>query len=451
MSIYGAMFSGVSGLAAQSQALGMISDNISNINTVGYKRTATRFSTLVTESASQTKYSPGGVQSSPHKLIDRQGLLQASSSPTDIAIAGDGFLVVNTHAAPTAAVGQYQFTRAGSFTADATGNLRNTAGLYMQAWPVDAAGNIPSNVNDLSALQTVNVANLTGQAEATSVIRLKGNLLSSQPVSAAEATYDAADSVNNMASGAVTPDFIRSLQVYDSLGTPRTVSLAFLKAAAANEWHVEIYGEPASDVTATAPLVDGQISAGTLAFNPDGTLNTAGSSAALLSGLSIPWAAGLGVTSPQAVSLSFGTDGQADGFTQFATPSQIYQSDVNGTVFGALSGISIDEQGFITALFSNGTTRQIYKLPIATFANPNGLGNVAGNAWIQTDYSGNFTLFEPGQGGAGLVAASSLESSTVDLAEEFTNMIITQRAYSASGKIITTADEMLDELIRLKR
>lgn len=451
MSIYGAMFSGVSGLAAQSQALGMISDNISNINTIGYKRTVARFSTLVTESASQTKYAPGGVQSTPQALIDRQGLLQASTSPTDIAIAGDGFFVVNTVSLPTTSTGEFRFTRAGSFTPDEDGYLRNTAGYYLQGWPIDSSGAIPTNVNDLSVLQTVNINNLAGQAEATSSIALKGNLLSSQAVSAQEATYDPTVSGTNMASGTVTPDFIRSLQVYDSLGTARTLSFAFLKSATPNQWHVEIYAEPAANVTVAGPLIDGQLAVGTLAFNTDGTLDGTTTSAALQSPLSVPWAAGLGVVSPQAIDLSLGSDGLADGFTQFATPSQVYQSDVNGTVFGSVSGISIDKEGLVTAQFNNGTSRHIYKLPVATFPNPNGLGNVTGNAWIETDGSGPFTLFEAQTGGAGAITSGSLESSTVDLAEEFTNMIITQRAYSASGKIITTADEMLDELIRLKR
>lgn len=451
MSIYGAMFSGVSGLAAQSQALGMISDNISNINTVGYKRTATRFSTLVTEPASNTRYSPGGVMSSPHQLIDRQGLLQGSASGTDIAISGDGFFVVNTAATPTLTTGEYRFTRAGSFTTDEEGFLRNTAGLFLQAWPVDANGNIPTNVSDLSALRTVNVAGLTGQAEATSSIALKGNLQSNQTVAAAEATYDPTVTGTNMASGAVTPDFVRSLQIYDSLGSTRTLSMAFLKDNVANQWHVEIYVEPASDITAVAPLVDGQVATGTIAFNPDGSLNGAATSPALLSPLNVPWAAALGVTTPQAVDLNLGSDGLTDGLTQFATTSQIYQFDVNGRLFGSLSGISIGEDGFITALFSNGTTRQIYKIPMAAFPNPNALSATTGNAWIETDTSGGVTLFEAGTGGVGKVQSGALESSTVDLAEEFTNMIITQRAYSASGKIITTADEMLEELIRLKR
>ena len=150
MSLYGAMFSGVSGLAAQSQALGMISDNISNVNTIGYKGTTARFETLVTEAASRTTYSPGGVRSIPFQKIDRQGLLQGSASATDIAIVGNGFFVVNEDSVP--GIGDnYLFTRAGNFTMDNSGNM-TANGYYLQGWRLDSAGNLPANTTLLTCL-----------------------------------------------------------------------------------------------------------------------------------------------------------------------------------------------------------------------------------------------------------------------------------------------------------
>jgi flagellar hook protein FlgE len=151
------------------------------------------------------------------------------------------------------------------------------------------------------------------------------------------------------------------------------------------------------------------------------------------------------------MALNLGTVGQANGLSQSSGPFQLISSQVNGSVLGSLSGVTIGEDGIVTSLFTNGTSRPIYKLPIATFRNPDGLASRTGNAWNQSDVSGPYTLKDAGTQGAGKVSAGALESSTVDLAQEFSNMIITQRAYSASGKIITTADEMLDELIRLKR
>ena len=126
-------------------------------------------------------------------------------------------------------------------------------------------------------------------------------------------------------------------------------------------------------------------------------------------------------------------------------------SSIDGAVFGNVTGVSVGKDGVVTALFDNGLTRAVYKLPVATFQNPEGLMSVQGNSFARTDYSGNFELVSSGTGGAGSVSPKTLEASTVDLAEEFTKLITTQRAYSASARIITTADEMLTELNQLKR
>ena len=151
------------------------------------------------------------------------------------------------------------------------------------------------------------------------------------------------------------------------------------------------------------------------------------------------------------VALDFGTPGQADGFTQFQgnfTPNFIEQ---NGKQFGSLSAVNIDDSGITTALFDNGETRDIFQVPVITFNNPNGLQERSGNIYTETTDSGPAVALEPGRGGAGSIAPSALEQSTVDLADEFTRMIVTQRAFSASTRIITTADEMLEELTRIVR
>jgi flagellar hook protein FlgE len=434
MSLYGAMFSGVSGLASQSQAMGQIADNISNVNTVGFKRTQAKFSTLVTQSASETAYSPGGVQSRPFQMVDRQGLLQSSASPTDISVSGNGFFVVNTNSDQTQ--GTYMFTRAGSFTADKDGYLRNAAGFYLQGEAIPAgAATIPPIPSVVSALETVNILALTNNWEMSTAGSVQANLMSSQ--TAFGGVYAAGD----MAAGTVTPHFARDLLIYDSQGNARTITIAFLKTAA-NTWQGEIYGD--TNGVAGNEL----IASGTATFNADGSLNTI---SAGLTSFNIGWAAALGITTPQPMTLDFGTAGQTDGLTQSSGGYQLISSTVDGAVLGNLSGVDIGEDGIITALFDNGTRRPIYRLPVATFRNPNGLDSKTGNAWLATDTSGPYTLKEPNTQGAGKIAPNTLESSTVDLAEEFTNMIITQRAYSASGKIITTADEMLEELIRLKR
>ena len=139
MSILGAMFSGVSGLTAQSQALGAIADNITNQNTIGYKATEVRFQTLVTAQASQNNYSPGGVQQRPFASVDVQGLFNTSTNPTDLALSGSGFFVTNVGSANDGTTG-FNFTRAGAFNADKSGFLKNTAGFFLQAYRTDSTG-----------------------------------------------------------------------------------------------------------------------------------------------------------------------------------------------------------------------------------------------------------------------------------------------------------------------
>ncbi len=151
------------------------------------------------------------------------------------------------------------------------------------------------------------------------------------------------------------------------------------------------------------------------------------------------------------IALDFGTPHQTNGFTQFGSEFSPGAIEQNGSRFGVFTGISISPDGLMSALFDNGDQRPIYRLPIATFVNPDGLVGKSGNAWLATEDSGNPTLRQAGSGGAGKLEQSALEASTVDIGQEFTNMIVVQRAYSAATRIISTADEMLDELVHIKR
>ncbi|WP_373085537.1 flagellar hook protein FlgE [Sneathiella sp.] len=440
MSLTAAMFSGVSGLAAQSTAMATIADNISNTNTIGYKGTKAIFSTLVTESATDTTYSAGGVLVHPRAQIDKQGLITASDASTHMAVAGDGFFVVNTNPDPSVSGGNYVYTRAGTFEPDASGLLRNAQGYYLQGWEIDPNGNIPANQSDLAALTPVNITGLTGNAEATSTINLKANLSSDQT------SFGAGYVAGDMTAGTVDPHFTRSFQVYDSMGSAHSITFNFLRTgsgATPNEWTVETTADTNGDGA------ENMLSSQVVSFGSDGTLDLAGTT--LSNTISIPWGPALGITTPQSVTLNFGSDGSSDGFTQFAANSELVSSEVNGALFGSFNSVFINEEGTVIAKFDNGTSKEIYKVPVATFANPNGLRNLDGNAYDETPDSGTFTLREATAGGAGKIISSATESSTVDIAEEFTRMIVTQRSYSAAGKIITTADEMLEELLRLKR
>jgi len=460
MSLFASLASGVSGLGAYSSALGMISDNIANLNTVGYKETRANFSTLVTESSSSSTYSPGGVQALPQNLISRQGLLQSSTSATDLSIDGAGFFIVSTRGEPVNPDSEVSFTRAGSFTPNADGFLRNTAGLFLMGVPLDSDGNPPSDLV-LTALQPINVSDLTSTAEASTTVALRANLQSSQPLNAAivGATYNPATVADSMAGYAadvangilppvngVQSDFQTNVQVFDALGGVHTVTVAALRQSD-NLWNIEMFIDPPSEVT-SGLAGTGQIASGQVAFNGDGTLNAAGTSASLLNPINVAWTGG---AIGGQITFDLGTDGLSDGITQFAGASTIISSSTNGATFGNVIGVSIDKEGVISALFSNGLAKKVSQLPLSTFQNPDGLTRRQGNSYTVSDQSGSLNLKLAGVGGAGFVAPQTLEASTVDLAAEFTSLITIQRAFSANTKIITTADEMLNELNNVKR
>jgi len=433
LSLYSALYAGVSGLGAQSSAMATVADNITNINTVGYKGVATEFKTLVTDGRMKSSYSAGGVAAAPQALISKQGLLQASANQTDLAIDGAGFFVVRTSEDPA---GDVAFTRAGAFKPDLQGFLRNTSGYYLQGWRLDAQGNYVDTGN-LGALEPVRLSELTGSAKPTTKIQLRANLQSDAAVFGG--TYATGD----MASGATSPTFSRSLDIYDEQGGAHRVTMGFLKTGA-NSWQTEVYAVPASDVTAA----NGVLASGTLAFNPDGSLNVAGSSPALFASLTPSWTNGAGA---QPVTLALGSDGGLDGLTQFGGTSALISSSVDGGLLGNIASIEVSDKGVVSAIFEDGTARAVFQLPVATFQNPDGLTRLNGNAYAVSGLSGSAAVNRPGALGSGRIQSSTLEASNVDLAQEFTNMIRFQRAYSASSKIITTVDDMLQELSNLKR
>ncbi|MBI1360305.1 MAG: flagellar hook-basal body complex protein [Alphaproteobacteria bacterium] len=453
MSINSAMLAGAAGMRANSSALAAISDNIANVNTVGYKRLRSDFTSLLASQQGQTSYNAGGVLSTSSPLMSEQGSTQASSVPTNLAVSGNGFFVVRARSSDATSRDPYFYTRAGQFTPDANGYLKNSAGYFLEGWPVDSQGQVTANPTDLNALEPIRVSGIAGGAEATDLVSLSANLQSSQAVSPDAATYNAL--TNNMSSGAVTPDFETPIQIYDSEGGLHTLTVSFLKRDA-NSWYAEVH-LPAGEVVPTAGLVDGQLASGIVNFTPFGQINAATST--LPTTITInengtagnpQWVSSLGLATQQ-ITLDFGGPGAPGGLTNYDSPSVLGTSQVNGTPFGSLASVDVDNDGFVTAIFTNGLTRKIYQVPLATFGNEDGLLAEQGGVYRLGPGAGALSMRGAGVAGAGQIKSHALESSTVDLAEEFSNLIMTQRAYSASSKIITTADEMLDELIRLKR
>jgi flagellar hook protein FlgE len=284
-----------------------------------------------------------------------------------------------------------------------------------------------------------------------------------------------------MQSGTVSPDFSRQIQIFDALGTAHDVTLAVSRTGT-NTWVYELYSSlPNATYTQTGSDSEisgtatgrGLLSAGAIKFNGDGSLNSmtafppSSGTATLPSGLAnqdiyssgspaaitINWANGANSSS---TTFDFGTPGASgtgltDGLSQFASNYNVAFINQDGSAVGLRTGITIDKDGFVIASFSNGATQKIFQVPITTFANPNALQAQNGNTFSQTNGSGSFNWRIAGTGGAGIVAPSSLESSNADLGDEFSNMIVTQRAYSANAKTITTADQMMQELLQVIR
>jgi flagellar hook protein FlgE len=463
MSINSAMLAGASGMRANSSALAAISDNIANVNTVGYKRMRSDFTSLLNSQGGQTTYNAGGVISTSSPLMGEQGSTIASSVSTHLAVSGTGFFVVRGRSDDATSRDPFFYTRAGQFTPDSDGYLKNTANYFLQGWPVDSTGAVTANPTDLNGLEPIRVSGIAGGAEATQSLSLSANLQSSQALSPAATIippalvpqYDADTPANNMASGAITPDFQIPIQVYDSQGGLHTLTFSFLKAGP-NAWHTEVH-LPVGEVVPAGSLVSGQLAAGIVRFTPFGQIDTVAST--LPPTITInqngtagapQWAASMGLAT-QTIDLDLGGPGAPGGLTNYDSPSALGTSQVNGTPFGSLASVDVDDDGYVTAIFTNGLTRRIYQIPLATFGNVDGLIAEHGGVYRLGPGAGALSMRGGGVAGAGNIKSRALESSTVDLAEEFSNLIMTQRAYSASSKIITTADEMLDELIRLKR
>lgn len=440
MSLSSTLAVGVSGLTAQAAGMAMIGDNIANVNTVGYKGSEAKFSTLVINGSAKSGYVAGGVEVKPHTLISKQGLLQASSSGTDLAIDGSGFFVVRQSANPNS---PFLFTRAGSFQPDADGYLRNDANLYLQAWRLDGSGNVVGGTDE--TLEAVRITDVNGTAEPTTKIDVRANLSSKQ--AALDPMY-LPYTPGSMASGATPAQFTRTFEVYDQQGGVHRVMMGFAKTAN-NQWAAEVYADPSETSNGATPLVTG-----TVQFNPDGSLDRANSTAALFNPIpmgdaapDITWMNGAGAVP---INLGLGDQDKLNGLTQFGSETALISSSVNGAMLGNVQSVEVSKDGVVSAIFDNGTIRSLFQLPLATVQNPDGMTRLSGNAYALSNESGSASINKAGVVG-GTIASNALEGSNVDLAEQFTHMIVTQRAYSAAGKIITTADEMMQEAVQLKR
>ena len=611
MSLFGALFTSVSGMSAQSQETAMISNNIANVDTIGYKGSNGAFYSLVTSSGTGGTYSPGTVIVNRVQSVSTEGNIQQTASSTDAAISGNGFFVVKSEVGGSQ---PFLYTRSGSFSEDSTGLLRNSAGFALYGWPLGSDGSLPANSGDLSSTVPVNVAFLGGLTKPTTSGDLSLNLDSEQAPNIPEL---AGVPSKLPISTTTAADFTRALTVYDALGSAQNLTFQFRKVdgpmahsttqtsglalttsltdqssfgnvAAGDEFSVKIgsitqtfkigQAPTAAELTATPNIKQvntvgdlvgiinknfGSTGANTIgtatldangrlliqADNPTdtmtmtnitgtplgtgkspavdtGTLNFAGqpgtatSTTGSLSFTPQALAVGTGtpptyagstypqqgdfpslsnttnpntsgwwqvtVLKPDGTSqtqglMNFNGDGSlnaskdANGkiginmtdiawgngssvsnidvnvgsFTQYAGQYNVVSSDQNGAALGLRTGVEITKEGLVVAQFSNGATADLYKIPLATFSNPNGLKEESGTAYSETAASGTDNLREAGDGGAGTLQSSSLEGSNIDLADEFAKLIVAQRAYSADTRVVNTVNDMTQDLLRL--
>lgn len=439
---------GVSGLNAFSSQLSNISENIANTSTIGFKVVDTNFTGEVAgvQSASNAQ---GFVAAKPVYRTGQQGVIENATQDTAIAINGAGYLPVAspfvsisaTGAQTTTFSGTTQYTRDGDFSVNASGYLVNGAGNYLQG------------------VAATNGAFPTTAATAT-LAPIKVDPAATSP---AVATTTATTSLIFPANASAGTTYNQSISIFDSTGTAQTIPLTWTKLATpANGWSIAA-GSPlpsgVTGVTATNAQID---------FNTDGSLapGSAGAAAggSVAVGLSIEYTAASGAASPQSVSLALGTaaTGATPGATGYtagsgslmtaATALQTQTLTVDGNAQGTATGLSINDQGILSQTFSNGKTTPIYRIPIATFANPEGLQRLSGTLFDAVpNASGAATVNWAGSNGAGGIEAGRLETSTVDTSTEFTKMIVAQRAYSANSKTVSTADELTQTLLGIAR
>ncbi len=429
----------LSGLNANAMSLSVIGNNLANLNTVGYKGSVAAFQDLLSRSvlsyngAGNPMQIGLGVQPGSVSGNFSQGSLQTTGQATDAAIVGSGFFVVRGGQAD-------YFTRAGNFTLDSEGRLMTQQGQYVQGYPV-----VNGKVDTNQALTDMQISTGTlSPASATSMTRLVSNLDSSmQP----------------------GESFTTAVQVVDSLGESHTVTATFTRNAG-------LPGDPPSfafdlttdgaDVvggTAGVPFslltgADAAAPPGTLDFDNAGILTSVDPGTGAISpptDFSFTFPGLLDGAAAQSVSMDLVDDQGAGYISAFATPSATSSVFQDGVTAANLTTFSITEDGTIQGIYANGKTEPLGQLAIATFNNNQGLVRIGGNLFAQSFNSGEASIGVAGAGGRGNVSGSTLELANVDIAQEFTNLIVAQRGYQANSRMVTTTDELLQEAINLKR
>jgi flagellar hook protein FlgE len=424
MSLFNTLNTGITGLGTNGLNMSVIGDNISNLNTVGYKGSQAEFQDLILQQLGGGRGQLGqGAFTGKVAQVFGQGSLENSANGTDMAIDGKGFFVV----ADTD--GNQFFSRAGQFRMDNSGYLTNVAGAKLQGYPRLDDGSLSTSVGDLQ----IGGSPIAG--EATDEVTLQANLSSTADVGVAPTTLPISnDDVADAAS------FTTSTVVYDSLGAAHDVTLAYFKGAT-GDWDFVAYVDGGE--TGGTPGEMEEIASGDVFFNTDGTLNTTTTSITS-SAVTFDGAAA------QTIEFDFGVGTDDTGIlTQTAGDSTVTEIDPNGNGAGSLASFDIANDGVITGVYTNGETRTLGQVVLATFQSEQNLSRVGHNMYAATRESGAAAIGTADSGGRGVVHGYALEMSNVDLEKQFVKMIQSQKGYQASARVVSGADELLQELMQI--
>jgi len=407
-SLLSSLFTGVSGLASNSEAMGIIGDNISNANTVGFKSSKAVFSDLfstILANGSTTRQLGRGSQLSGSLKEFSQGAFEASTNALDMAIDGSGFFVVNNGTGN-------QYTRAGQFRLNENGLVQAVTGEVLQGQKI---------TNDVVSADVGNIdlAGVQSAPQATTTFTLGANL-------------------DGAATAAST--FTSPVTIYNSVGTQVIASIKFTKVADANSWGYAI-------TTSEGTLTSG--ASGTVSFDSSGNLTSPTTDQAIVIDYSAAKTPALTQNLTWDLIGSSGiTNGKLTGFSAASNNNSLVQ---DGFSTGTLVGLTTNDTGIISGLFNNGQTDKLFQVTLGDFLAPSGLQRAGSNLFSETADSGQVVLGTAGTGGFGGITGQSLELSNVDLAEQFVTMIQTQQAFQASARIITTTDDLLTEAVNLVR
>jgi flagellar hook protein FlgE len=430
MSLIGSLYSAASGLGAHADAMDVVSDNIANVNTVGYKSGRGRFEDVLGSTVASTVGTNGAGQGSRLAGVDRQfaqGALLGTGNATDLAVQGDGFFV--TRGSLEGVDGVF-YTRAGQFHLDTEGQLVDPRGLVVQGYAADAQGRIGSTVTDLRVPSTATVP-----PRASTSVALAANLDASSTVLPAftAATRD------------TTSNFSTSVAVYDSLGAAHNVDVYFHKGAAGWDWHALVDSGDLGGLPGTPT----ECANGALTFTTSGYLDT---QTTALNSFSFAGAAGgqsIAFDFGDAITTNSGTG--RTGVTAYASASSVSSIKQDGYSAGSLVGVGVSEDGRVTGAFTNGERRTLGQVATARFRDNEGLVRAGAGYYVASEASGAALVGAAGSGGRGSIASGSLEQSNVDMSQEFVALIALQHGYQANSRTIRTADDMLSELVNLKR